>query len=87
MRISYNSPNCQHTNHDFQEYITVHFQNDDPLLQKAISEGKDLSGKVNPHDTGGRVRTADEIKRRCICGVLAELTIRELLQQEITTQA
>ena len=86
MRISHNNPNCPHDEHDFHDCITVNFQKDDPLLQQAIAEGMDLAGKVNPHDTGDRIRTAEQIERRCICGVLAELTIRKLLKQEISNR-
>ena len=86
MRILYNNPNCTHKSHNYKEFLTVNFQSNDALLQQAITEGKDLAGKVNPHDTGERIRTTAQIERRCICGMLAELTLRMLLEQQISNR-
>lgn len=83
LNISYNTIKCPHSDHTFNVYITVNFQKNDHLLQQAISEGKELSKNVNPHDPNNRIRTVEEIERRCICGVLAELTIKNLLKDKI----
>ena len=84
MKLSYTSLQCPHSNHDYQKYITVTFQHDDKLLQQAITEGVDLAKKVNPYDPGHAIRSSEQIKRRCICGFLAEITLRMLLKQQIS---
>ena len=38
----------------------------------------------NPYDPGSTIRNPEKIERRCICGVLAELAVKELLKQHIS---
>ena len=43
-----------------------------------------MAKNVNPYDPGSTIRNPEKIERRCICGVLAELAVKELLKQHIS---
>ena len=83
MEIKPQSLNCNHPGHTYSKYTTIYLTPNDELLQQAISEGTPLSKKYNPSAPSGRIRNPIERNIKSIYGMLAELSIRLLLQNEI----
>ena len=83
MDIKPHSLNCNHTGHVYSKYTTIHLTPDDELLKQAINEGTPLSEKYNPSAPSGRIRAHPERNIKSIYGLLAELSVRLLLQNEI----
>ena len=83
MEIKPQSLNCNHPGHTYSKYTTIYLTPNDELLQQAISEGTSLSKKYHPSAPNGRIRNPIERNIKSIYGMLAELSIRLLLQNEI----
>lgn len=83
MKILSKSIRCEHPNHDYEVYYEVSLDPGDSLLEKAKERGTSRAKKVDPHAPGGRIRSFEVRKRLNILGVLAEMTIPEILNKSI----
>jgi hypothetical protein len=74
---------CTHPGHDYETLYEVTLEPDDPLLKEATEIGIKRAKKVDPHAPGGWIRSPKVRKRRNILGALAEIVMRDILNETI----
>lgn len=83
MKKTIQAISCGHPAHTYQNYLSLSFDNTDPLLQKAIEIGKQRSRLVNPSNPSGWIRDTSRLESTNIRGALAEICTEEILSTEI----
>lgn len=74
---------CAHPGHDYETLYKFLLEPDDPLLEEARRIGIERAKKVDPHAPGGGIRSYEVRKRKNILGALAEIVMREVINETI----
>lgn len=83
MNNSTQTINCSHSSHTYKNYLSLSFNNNDPIIQEAIKLGKQRAQLVNPHGPNGKVRSMSLLESTNIRGALAEICTENILREEI----
>lgn len=77
---------CSHQSHTYKEYWSRKITNSDPLLKKSIRIADVTYANYNPNNPSGNTRSKSTIRNKVIYGKLAELFLKEIIDEEIKKQ-